>query len=333
MLPSVAIAKASVAIAAPHLFCGDWQNRFGMRMIILAIITLSHVFPLKSSPTLSDRNIGFISAATSLGIFNMHCVRHIIGTCNIVLFRHDLDIYDITDLWRVDFSTLGNMGSGKTLRLAISHDTFVWAANAATTEAAFNDAITKLGQVSTSAATYLRAIPAAKWALYPQFKVIPLYGWRTTNFVESEQAKSLRLKPRLMLPFEFFKAYGTILMGETYYRSKQLKTWVDKGRRITPRAEMEFQTRLKVAEEYSAVFSSDDVAFVARVTYPLKRRRVDTVTPECSCVTWMQLKVPCRHILAALTGPESPPVISDLVSDCYKVTTFEDTVGSLEIPE
>ena len=224
------------------------------------------------------------------------------------------------------------MRAGKTVRLAISHDTFVWAANAATTEAALNDAITKLGQVNTSAATYFRAIPAAKWALYPQFKVIPLYGWRTTNFVESEQAKSLRLESRLTLPFEFFKAHGTILMGETYSRSKQLKTWVDKGRRITPRADMKFQTQLKAAEEYSAVFSSDDVAFVARVTYPLKRRRVDTVTPECSCVTWMQLKVPCRHILAALTGQESPPVISHLFSDCYKVTTFQGTIGSLEIP-
>ena len=59
-----------------------------------------------------------------------------------------------------------------------------------------------------------------KWALYSYFKRILLNGWRTTNFVESEKAKILKLKARLMLPYEFFKAYGTILMGEIYDWSK-----------------------------------------------------------------------------------------------------------------
>ena len=145
--------------------------------------------------------------------------------------------------------------------------------------------------------------------------MITLYGWCTTSSVESEQAKNFRLKPSLMHPFIFFKAYGTTLMDEAYSRFKQLKTWVDKGRHISPRANMEFQTQLNVAEEYSAVFSFDDVTFVARVTPSRKKQRFATVTLECSCVTWMQLKVPCHHILAALTGQESPPVISDLVSD------------------
>ena len=75
----------------------------------------------------------------------------------------------------------------------------MWTALAATTEAAFNDAITKLSRVSTCAAEYLRYNPAAKWALF-NFKTIRLYGWSTTIFVESEEARSLKLKPRLMLP-------------------------------------------------------------------------------------------------------------------------------------
>ena len=222
---------------------------------------ISHGFPLKSSPTFIDRNIELISAATSLGIFNVHRVRHIMGTFNIVLSLRELDTYDITNLWRLEYSTLGNVRAVKTVRLAISHNTFVWAANAATTEDAFNDAIKKLGQVNSSAAAYLRAIPAAKWDLYSHFKIDPLlYGWRTMNFVESEQAKSFRLQPRLILLFEFYKAYGAILIGEKYSRSNQLKTWVDKGRRATPRNDMKFQTQLKAAEEYSSVFSSDDAA-------------------------------------------------------------------------
>jgi hypothetical protein len=40
---------------------------------------LSQGFPLKTCPTFSDRNVGLVSAAASLGVFNMHCIRHIIG--------------------------------------------------------------------------------------------------------------------------------------------------------------------------------------------------------------------------------------------------------------
>jgi len=37
---------------------------------------LSQGFPLKTCPTFSDRNVGLVSA---VGVFNMHCIRHIIG--------------------------------------------------------------------------------------------------------------------------------------------------------------------------------------------------------------------------------------------------------------
>ena len=74
-----------------------------------------------------------------------------------------------------------------------------------------------------------------------------------------------------MFPFGFFEAYGAILMVEKYFQSKQLKTWVGKARRVTPRAEMKFHTQLKAAEEYSTVLSSDDAAFVARITHLVKQ--------------------------------------------------------------
>ena len=79
---------------------------------------------------------------------------------------------------------------------------------------------------------------------------------------------------------------------------------------------MKFKDQLKAAEEYSAVFSSDGIAYVARVTHPLKQRRVNTETPECSCMTCMQLNFPCRHIIAALTVQGEKPVIQDIVGDC-----------------
>ena len=46
----------------------------------------------------------------------------------------------------------------------------------------------------------------------------------------------------------------------------------------------------------------------------------------------MQLKVPCCHIIAALTDEGEQPVIQDLVGYCYKVKTFQDAIASLKIP-
>lgn len=100
-----------------------------------------------------------------------------------------------------DVSETGNMRSDKSVRLAVSQDKFIWAAK---TRNEFEAAINNLSQVNAAAAQYLTEIPVEKWVFYPYYDNTPLHGWRTTNFVESEQAKSLLLKPRLMLPFEFF---------------------------------------------------------------------------------------------------------------------------------
>lgn len=54
----------------------------------------SHGFPLSTVPVFTDRHKGIISATTELGVFNMHCVRHIIDMCNDLLWPHD--VYTLT---------------------------------------------------------------------------------------------------------------------------------------------------------------------------------------------------------------------------------------------
>ena len=66
---------------------------------------ISHGYTLKSSPTFSDRNFGIISAATSLGVFNMQCVGYFIGTCVIFLFLLKAETYNMYGICRVDFFT------------------------------------------------------------------------------------------------------------------------------------------------------------------------------------------------------------------------------------
>jgi len=99
------------------------------------------------------------------------------------------------------------MRADKKVKLAFAHEAIEWRAQGAETDAQFCAALDDMAVVNASACGYLRAIPPTQWALYPHYTTRPLYGWRTTNFVESEKAKSPRLKPRLLLPYEYFRPY------------------------------------------------------------------------------------------------------------------------------
>jgi hypothetical protein len=196
--------------------------------------------------------------------------------------------------------TVGNMRADKKVKLSVAHKAISWRAQGAETLAQYTAAIDDLAAVNSSAGVYLHAIPPVQWALHPHYSDRPLYGWRTTNFVESEQAKSLRLRPRLMLPYEYFRAYTQIMMAEAYLRLNQSDTWLAAGRVATPRAESKFQSELKQSTFYTVSFSSETVAYTSRIDHQDKPRRVDTALPACTCAMWLQLGIPCRHLMAIL---------------------------------
>lgn len=79
-----------------------------------------------------------------------------------------------SDTVLVDFT--GNMRSDKKVRLAISQEKHVWAANASTTQEGFDAAMQALALVNAEAASYLAGIPVRKWALYPHYDVTCLRG-------------------------------------------------------------------------------------------------------------------------------------------------------------
>lgn len=224
------------------------------------------------------------------------------------------------------------MRADKQIKLAVVHEGFVWRAQAARTASGYDDALADLRHANTSAATYLGAIPAANWALYPHYDSTPLYGWRTTNFVESEQARALKLKPRLMLPYEFFRAYANIMMSEAYIRQKQWTQWTSSGLTITPRAETKFQNELKRMPQYTATFSSPDIVFVARVGQLLTQRRVNISKPHCTCTAWAQNHVVCRHILTGLQASVGLGNALEMMGTCYKVDEFSTPQDALNIP-
>ena len=153
-------------------------------------------------------------------IFNMFCIRHIIGT-------ETVKVSVVSFLLVVYFCT-GNMRNDKMAQLLVTQETILWKENAATRQSDFNMAMIILYAINLAAAIYLNAIPLHKWTLQVQYDATSLYWWRTISFVKIEQAKSIHLKPRLMMPFEFFQAYTTIRMDVCYIRFQLGMLW---GRR------------------------------------------------------------------------------------------------------
>ena len=108
------------------------------------------------------------------------------------------------------------MRAEKSVRLSVTQEKLVWAANMATTQARLEAEIKNLEAVNKNTVMYLRAIPAANLVPHSHFKEPTLRMADNEFRGESEQAKSLKLKPRMMIPFECLKSYATILMGNVY---------------------------------------------------------------------------------------------------------------------
>ncbi|CEG50362.1 Zinc finger, SWIM-type [Plasmopara halstedii] len=229
----------------------------------------------------------------------------------------------------MDYFSIWYMRTDETVRLTVTQEQFVLEANTAVSHVAFE----KLNAVNPAATIYLTDIPASKRTLHPHVNTTPLYGWRTTNFVESEQAKSLRLKPRKMQPYEFFKSYLTIFMGEAYNRFRLGQLWVNAERKPTPRAERNFQAQLGDTANYMVTFSSDDVAFTARISNSMKQRRVDLTSSTCSCLTQTQHRIACHHPIATPLECNMVESAYELMGECYTVASYQENLGTLEIPE
>ncbi|RLN76194.1 hypothetical protein BBJ28_00018507 [Nothophytophthora sp. Chile5] len=127
-------------------------------------------------PLFMDRGKGGIAAGTTMGLQLRFCTRHIIG----------------------------NMKSKFKSQFGMELESCVWAIQAAESEDEFTSRLDALAVANTDIAQYVRDIPAGQWALHTAIADMKLYGWRTTNFVESENNQAL--SARHMNPFDFFSA-------------------------------------------------------------------------------------------------------------------------------
>ncbi len=114
-------------------------------------------------PVFGDRAEALLAGAKASGIQLVHCTIHIMR--------------NLYDNFKGHFTK--------------KHEELVWTLQGSVTEELFKDMLKIVGLVlSDAVAEYLGKIEPDMWVLYPNLMTRPLYGWRSSNFVESEMAAS-----------------------------------------------------------------------------------------------------------------------------------------------
>ncbi|OQR85844.1 hypothetical protein ACHHYP_20536 [Achlya hypogyna] len=151
----------------------------------------------------------------------------------------------------------------------------VWEAQSCQNEGALRSTMTILRNVLPRAANYLEAIEPATRVLFPHLHSTPLYGWRTTNIVESTNSASI--PTREMDPFHFLVYRMAAMMAEACL-------WQRKGHIITPYATTLLTAQHKQAPLCSVLESSSTRLYINDTSAPVTaKRRVDLAFRTYTC--------------------------------------------------
>ena len=93
-------------------------------------------------------------------------------------------------------------------------ENIIWWAQAATSYKECQMELSILAMADEKASKYLDAIDHNKWALYTQIGKMRLYGWQTTNFVESEN--NAAVGKRSLYLYHFFSDVMTTFMKNSF---------------------------------------------------------------------------------------------------------------------
>ncbi|RLN94499.1 hypothetical protein BBJ28_00016728 [Nothophytophthora sp. Chile5] len=104
----------------------------------------------------------------------------------------------------------------------------VWVIQAAGSEDEFTSRLEALAVANTDIAHVLCDIPAGQWTLHVAFADVNLYGWRTTNFVESENNQALNTRHKN--PFDVFQHYIANSMQAKHNRWIASEKWKIDGK-------------------------------------------------------------------------------------------------------
>jgi len=163
----------------------------------------------------------------------------------------------------------------------------------------FNSVLETLQLSHSGAYGYLSAIDPSLWTVHANVGKLALFGWRTTNFVESEN--SAALSKRKLAPFNFFLTAMEDHMTALYNNKLKYKKWKEMKLLVTPFAQEKLDGERDQLGFYDVMPTSTNVAYVWDSRHPPpKKRKVFLNEKRCSCNFIDQYRMPCRHMLAAL---------------------------------
>jgi thiol-disulfide isomerase/thioredoxin len=248
---------------------------------------------LSSQPDFSDRGSGVIEAAEVRDINLHYCTRYV----------------------------LGNMKSKFKGQVTVCVERWLWDIQGVDSELEFEVKVSAFAIGFPDIVDYIRKIDPARWAMYPHAQSNKLYGWRTTNFVESENAKALH--PRWRNPTLFFQFFMEKWMNTKFKRYTEVKKWIPASKRVTPKARELMEEQAANARFHDISLSNVDVDFVRDMRgSPQVRRRVNLREKSCTCSFYIQYGILVAHICSMLAFIKQPERVFEFFDGCYLVNTY-----------
>lgn len=109
--------------------------------------------------------------------------------------------------------------------------------------------------------------------------------------------------------------------GQVQHARCPAQGWNDEQIVVTPHAKDVWKKKQEAAGEYEVVRSSAVVWFVCRQGFS-RYRRVQSDTLECTCATFNQMRIPCRHLIAVLHVIGSTQSILSAFHSAYLTENF-----------
>ncbi|GMF37424.1 unnamed protein product [Phytophthora fragariaefolia] len=260
---------------------------------------------LSGLPMFCDRDQALYSVANDLQLNLKFCTQHILRNVNSKFSEFKL----------------------------ATHGSLIWKLQAVYTKAEYDST---LGIIEINAGRnvrdYLAAIDPERWCVHKHVGVQRLYGWRTSNFVESVFGTQLVLGLRALPPLAFFKAMCTRIMQRAYQRHCNAIQWQNEQRQITKGAMKLYEKERRQAGFYRVIKSSDDITHVCRTDTTVEvSRRCTESEKHCTCGFIDQYGIPCRHAVATLIHRGRMHDVNNLFDPCYHVDTYANAFKNAQI--
>ena len=153
-----------------------------------------------------------------------------------------------------------------------------------------------------------------------------LYGWRTSNFVESVFGSQLVQGMLSLAPLQFFEAICCSMVDAMYQRTQSAAKWVQEAIIITPAARIMYDQQSATIGKYAIQHASTEIAYVWNTAvHPRQRRRVNKVDLNCTCPFMHQFGIPCRHLIAALSSCNMLDGVNNAFNSCYLTSSYDAT--------